>query len=257
MDMALTFLVLSTICFLIGFLIAIAVYRSGRSTTGLNMAIIAVGFVFQCLFLWERGQLHGRCPITSGSEVLVFISWSIVIMYFVVGRAYRLSLLGVFTEPTVFIFQSVALGFLVYNDPGARPVETMDPWLEMHASMSLLAYGAFTLAALAGLMYLLQNNQLKSRHPGRLSRKLPPVKYLADALIRLLIIGLILMTIGVISAFYMVESPTAIHLAASGGVWLIYCAILLVHLFRRQSPRVLAICSIVAFSLAIATLLVL
>lgn len=219
------------------------------------MAFIAIGFVFQCLFLWKRSELHGRCPITSGSEILVFISWSIVIMYFVLGRAFRLSLLGVFTGPIVLFFQAIALTFLATNDPGARPAETLDPWLEMHASMSLLAYGAFALAAIASIMYLLQNRQLKSRHPGRLSRRLPPVKYLADALIRLLIIGQLLMTIGVVSAFFMEKTPSSLHMAASGGVWLLYGAILTYQLFRRQAPRALARCAIVAFSFAVVTLL--
>jgi ABC-type uncharacterized transport system permease subunit len=35
------------------------------------------------------------------------------------------------------------------------------PWLELHASISLIAYGAFALACIAGVMYLVQERQIK------------------------------------------------------------------------------------------------
>jgi len=110
--MGLLFLAISTAFFLGGFLFALAMLRSGRRRPVANMAVMGAGFVFQCLFLFLRGELHGRCPITSGPEVLVFVSWSIVIMYFVVGKAFRLSLIGLFTAPIVFLFQAVALAWL-------------------------------------------------------------------------------------------------------------------------------------------------
>lgn len=253
--MDIVFLIISTICFLGGILLSIALLRSGKSPSSTNLIVIALGFLFQCLFLWKRGELHGRCPITSGAEIFVFISWSMSIMYFILGRAFRLSLLGMFTAPIVFFFQAGAILSLLVSDSGPKPLEHVDPWLEMHASMSVLAYGAFALAAVAGVMYFVQNRQLKSRHPGRLSRNLPPIKYLSDALIRLLVIGLVLISIGIVSSFFMERSPSLAHLAASGAVWVIYCAILLVHLVRRQSPRTLAVCGVVAFGFALATLL--
>lgn len=251
------YLILSTLLFLGEFCLAVGLFRAGRRGGTPGLLVMAAGFVFQCLFLWERGQLHGRCPITNGAEILIFISWSIVIMYFVLGRAFRLSLLGLFTAPIVFVFQAVALLLLVVGDPGASPVAEVDPWLEMHASMSLLAYGAFGLAAVAGVMYLLQNRQLKSRHPGRLSRRLPPVKYLADALVRLLLIGLVLITAGIVSAFFMETVPSPLHLTAFGAVWLVYGLVLLVHLVRRLSPRSLAFGAMGAFALAVVTLSIL
>ncbi len=89
-------------------------------------------------------------------------------MYLALGRAFRLSLLGVFSMPIVFLFQLFAILYLGFADPGPRPPERLDPWLELHAAMSLLAYGAFGLAGIAGVMYLIQDRQLKSHKPGRL-----------------------------------------------------------------------------------------
>ena len=75
------YLILATLTFLGGFILAAVSLRSeGPGRQGLNIPIAVVGLIFQCLFLQERGELHGRCPITNGAEVLVFVSWSIVIL---------------------------------------------------------------------------------------------------------------------------------------------------------------------------------
>jgi len=248
-------LILGTLCFFGGFVFAVASIRSGKPhPRRLNAALMALGFVFQCLFLKERGQMHNHCPVTNGAEILVFISWSIVIMYFILGRAFRLSLLGVFSAPIVFIFQIIALLLLWRNDPGPQPWDQVDRWLEMHVSTSLLAYGAFALSAVAGVMYLVLDRQLKNRSLGRLFQNLPPIRYLADALVRLMLIGLVLTTVGIVSAFLMKTHPTPVHLAFSGGVWFIYAVILSLHFLKHPAPKSLSLMAILAFLFALLTL---
>lgn len=248
-------LILSTLIFFAGFILAVLSLRSGRQgEVRLNLWLAIIGLIFQSLFLRERGELHGRCPITNGSEVLVFISWSVVLLYLALGRPFRLSLLGVFSMPLVFAFQTVAIITLAIDDPGARPPETLDPWLELHAAMSLLAYGAFGLAGIAGIMYLVQDRQLKSHEPGRLFYSLPPIRYLTDAIQRLLAIGAAMLTVGIVAAFFMQNSPETLHLVASGAVWVVYAVLLLLCFARPLSPKPLAIASIGAFAFALVTL---
>tara|TARA_R110000850_G_scaffold144887_5_gene266937 strand:- start:250 stop:1020 length:771 start_codon:yes stop_codon:yes gene_type:complete len=249
------YLILATLVFLGGFVIAVAALRSGKHGSGrLNIGLAIVGVIFQSLFLRERGELHGRCPITNGAEVLVFISWSVVIMYLALGRPFRLSLLGMFSMPLVFLFQSVAIVSLLINDPGARPPKALDPWLEMHAAMSLLAYGAFGLACIAGVMDLVLDRQLKSHEPGRLFYSLPPMRYLYMAILRLFIIGTGLLSIGIVAAFFMDELPSPIHFYGSGAVWLVYASLLGVHLVKGFPPKRLSKAAIAAFVLALLTL---
>lgn len=252
------YLILATVIFLGGFVLAVIALRTGKHGTGkLNVGLAVAGLFFQCLFLKERGDLHLRCPITNGAEVFVFISWSIVILYLALGRAFRLSLLGVFSMPLVFVFQSIAIISLLINDPGARPPDTLDPWLEMHAAMSLLAYGAFGLAGIAGVMDLILDRQLKSHKPGRLFYSLPPMKYLYDAMQRLTVIGCGLLTIGIVSSFFMDYHPTALHWMVTGTVWLVYVTILLVNLLKGLRPKALSKLSIAAFTFALIALSVL
>ncbi len=249
------YLSLATAVFLAGFVLAALSWRreSGRPH-GLNIPLAVLGLACQTLFLHDRGQLHGRCPITNGGEVLVFVCWSLVLMYLLLGRAFRLSLLGAFTMPIVFVLQVAALLYLALADPGARPPSRLDPWLELHAAMSLLAYGAFGLAAIAGVMHLIQDRQLKSHKPSRLFYSMPPIRYLAIALGRLVAIGAVLLSIGIFAAFLMDVRPDAVHLFVSGAVWIVYALLLAVHLWRRLPPKRLALSAIAAFAFALATL---
>ena len=102
------FLVSSTLCFLAGF--AYSMYALGakvRQPSRWNFVVMLLGFAFQLGFLRLRSGAVGRCPLTNLFEVLVFLSWSMVLFYLLIGPAYRLSLLGFFTSPLVFIFSSV------------------------------------------------------------------------------------------------------------------------------------------------------
>ena len=253
MDAAL--LIISTLIFLGGFVFSVAALRTGKfRTRRANLALIGLGFLIQCFFLYRRGQFHGRCPITDGAEILVFVAWSLAIMYFVLGPAFRLSLLGTFTAPILGILHLAALILSLIFPAAARPVTELDPWLELHAATSLLAYGAFALAAVASVMFLIQNRQLKSGTPGRLSFRLPPIRYLNNALVRLLGIGLFLLTAGVVAALFMKKAASYQHLGLLGGVWIIYTAILLFFLVRRPSSRWLSVVSLIAFAVALLTL---
>ncbi|MDF1825088.1 MAG: cytochrome c biogenesis protein CcsA [Verrucomicrobiales bacterium] len=249
------YLIISTLIFFAGFVLAVVSLRGGRQGSArLNIGLAIAGLIFQSLFLKERGEMHGRCPITNGAEVLVFISWSVVIIYLALGRAFRLSLLGVFSMPLVFMFQSISIVALLSHDPGPRPPVTLDPWLELHAAMSLLAYGAFGLSGIAGVMYLVQDRQIKSHEPGRLFYSLPPIRYLTDAMMRLLVIGIFLLSIGIVAAFFMKNFPEALHLTVSGAVWVVYAFLLLIHLVKHLTPKQLSLSSMVAFGFALLTL---
>src|SRR5260221_2247439 len=75
-------LVISTFCFLLGFAytmhaLGARVYRASR----LNFFAILTGFLCQTGFLYLRGQQVGRCPLTSLFEVMIFLTWSLVLFY--------------------------------------------------------------------------------------------------------------------------------------------------------------------------------
>ncbi len=250
-----TWLLISTLCFLGGLAYVAISLRTGRyHPSPLNLCIMAAGFVAQSLFLAQRGEAAGRCPITNPFEILVFVAWCAVLLYFILGRTFRLSLLGAFTAPLVSVFQLIALPFL-RQPPEHRPAN--DYWLEMHASVSLLAYGAFALSCIAGVMYLVQDGLLKRAKLQDLSYNLPPVTNLSKAIVRLIGIGLLLLTLGIASGFGTEKPPTGVHLLLSLSVWAVYAALLSVKLFSPFSSQSTARITVAAFALPVITLMML
>jgi ABC-type uncharacterized transport system permease subunit len=244
---------ISTLCFLAAvartaFSLRARVFPRGR----FNFFAIALGFLFQSAFLSIRGREVGRCPLTNLFEVFIFLAWCVALIYMLVGPAYRLSLMGAFTAPLVVLLQGFAL---------IAPIDVRHPirgqpnsWLEFHASMSLLAYGAFALACIAGVMYLVQERQLKTRKLHSIFYQLPPLTDLFAAITRLLWWGLGLYTLGLLSGFFVGQPLPRIQILCAFGVWLLYAAILNGRYLRWFAPRRVAALCIGGFAAALTLL---
>ncbi|MEZ5326238.1 MAG: hypothetical protein R3F19_14400 [Verrucomicrobiales bacterium] len=106
-------LLLSTVCFLVGFIYAFLTLRSDNAARSrMTLVFMGGGFLLQGAFLYMRGQQLGRCPITSVPELLAFLSWAVVLYYFVIGSTFQLSLLGFFSYPLVVVLQLIAVIFM-------------------------------------------------------------------------------------------------------------------------------------------------
>ena len=248
-------LIASTFCFLFGF--AFTMHALGARVyrrSWLNFFAILSGFVGQTAFLYVRGGQLGRCPLTNLFEVLIFLGWSMVLFYLLIGPAYRLSLLGVFTSPLVFFIQLIAL-LTPGLDPHGVVKVTPNPFMELHAAVSIVAYGAFALAGVAGVMYLVQERQLKTHHLSSIFHALPPIRDLAVANRRLIVTGFVLLTVGIAAGFGIGGLPAhLVKIAWSVGVWLIYGIILTAEWRHRISARRGAWLSVGAFGIVLCTL---
>ena len=213
---------------------------------------IGLGFIFQTAFLSVRGHALGRCPLTNLFEVFIFLAWSIALIYMLVGPAYRLSLMGAFTAPLVFALQTYAL--LAPIDVAHQTRLPANPWLEFHASMSMIAYGAFALACVAGVMYLVQERQLKTHQVHSIFYHLPPLTNLFAALTRLLWLGFALYSAGLISGFFTGGPLPRTKMICAFGVWLLYGAILQGRYLRWFAPKRVAALCVLAFSAAVSVL---
>src|SRR6202140_3885372 len=187
---------LALVCYLLGFGYSVYSLATNRFLMPrLTFLAICAGFLFTTIFLFDRGHAIGRCPITNRFEVLVFMTWSMVLIYLVIGSSYRLSLMGAFTAPVASVLLLLALAFAPAGQPEARRIK-VNPWLEAHTSFSMVACGAFALACIAGVMFLVQERQLKTRQPPSIFYRLPPINALSIANSRLLWLRVVLFPIG-------------------------------------------------------------
>jgi HemX protein len=246
-------LIVSTFCFFAAIVRTILSLRARVFQPGrFSFLAIGLGFIFQTAFLSIRGHELHRCPLTNLFEVFIFLAWSIALIYMLVGPTYRLSLMGAFTAPLVFLLQAFAL--IAPIDVRHASKAPANSWLEFHASTSIVAYGAFGLACIAGVMYLLQERQLKTHHLHSIFYHLPPLTDLFAAITRLLWWGFVLYTLGVVSGFFTGGPLPRVQLVAAIGVWLLYAAILQGRHLRRLAPKRVAALCILGFTAALTLL---
>jgi ABC-type uncharacterized transport system permease subunit len=228
----------------------VAVHRGKRSRWTVVWMVAVL--VCQIAFLSIRGEQRAACPLADRGEILVFLSWSLTLFYLLIGPAYRISLLGVFTAPVVVVFQTIALlpGVL---DADPQRLAGGNPWHETHSATSVLAYGALALAAVAGVMFLVLDRQLKEHHlKSGLFRNLPPVRELLVSLERLLWVGGILLTIGILAGFLMPHDKSAFgHLVAAVSVWIGYALLLGIKSVRGMTGRRLSLLTVALFILSL------
>lgn len=244
-------LVFSNVCFLAAFAHTMFALGAGRhrSSRG-NLGLMLAGFALQFWYLWQRGAATGRCPLATPGDLLVFLAWATVLLYLLIGPPYRLSLLGAFTAPLVVVLQTVALA----RSPTAPPPKGMaNAWVEWHAATTIVAYGAFALAGVAGAMLLAQEWQLKRHALRPLFFHLPALADLAGAIRRLLLAGFALLTAGLAAGF--VAGQPGLKTGLGTLVWAVYAAILVRGRRGRASGRATALMAVIGCAIALASLL--
>ena len=226
--------------------------RAGGSSSTLhlmNYVAMSCGFALHTAFLIMRGRDIGRCPLTTPFEATVFIAWAAVLFYLLIGPSYRVSFLGAFTAPLVLAINLVALLGLT-DAPRVEPL-ARSPWVEFHAAIAILAYGAFALAFVVGAMYLLQERQLKSRQLGPSFLLLPSIEQLDVINLRLILLGFVMLTVGMIGgyvSYQIVGHWTKPKIVWAVAAWLVYALLLTARFAWSLRGKRNAVVSMVSFA---------
>ncbi|MBI5441154.1 MAG: c-type cytochrome biogenesis protein CcsB [Deltaproteobacteria bacterium] len=139
----------------------------------------------------------GYTPVASLHEAMSFFAWCIVGFYLALQLRYRLASLGAFVSPLALLFVLSAMAVPGQIEP--LPAALQSSWLPVHVILLFVGDGAFALAAAAGIMYLLQEGQLKRKRLGAWFHRLPNLDVLDELNYRCLTIGFPLLTLGIIT----------------------------------------------------------
>lgn len=166
--------------------------------------LLACGAALHTAALFSRGFSLQHCPVSNLYEATMFIGWTLVMSHLVAGLWSRLRFLCALGAPILLILGVFGL------QPGLdRPgpvLEVTRGLVSLHAALILLAYGTFGLSAAAALLYLAQEHDLKFRKVRAVLSRLPSMERLERVVTRSLVVGLILLTVGLLPAFWLVES---------------------------------------------------
>jgi cytochrome c-type biogenesis protein CcsB len=128
---------------------------------------------------------------------MALLSWAIVAVYVMALWRYRIAALGSFVVPLAFVAAAYAGVPVMVETPLLPALHYL--WLGLHVVLALLGYAALTLTFCAGVMYLMQERQLKSKRPGGLYHRLPSLRLLDEVNARALVLGFPLLTQGIIT----------------------------------------------------------
>ena len=164
-----------------------AVYRAASLLT-------QAGWVVHTLALVVRWVERGRPPLGTLVEAMSVVGWAAVLFTLWAERQYRVKVLGAFVLPLVTVF-GVSSAWLPAGLVDLAPA-LRNAWIWVHVTLAMLGISAFVLNFAGGLMYLLQERQLKAKRPGALYYRLPSLETLDRMTYRTLTLGFPFLTLG-------------------------------------------------------------
>ncbi|MBX3650232.1 MAG: c-type cytochrome biogenesis protein CcsB [Burkholderiales bacterium] len=182
-----------------------------RAGTGFAWSATAMGFI-GLLVRWYESYLIGtdvgHIPISNLYEVFVLFCIVTALLYLYYEGRYATRRLGAF----VLLIILAAVWFILWYtfDRGAHEIQPLVPalqswWMKIHVPANFVGYGAFSIAAMVGVAYLLADK-------GLLKRVLPPAELMDDVMYKCIAIGFVFFTIAtILGAMWAAE--------AWGGYW--------------------------------------
>ena len=198
-EMSAIWLRVAVVLYSIGLLHAILTVLRRRSRFFLPaMWSFAVGVVLHMVSLVEATVWMRSVPLHNSYESASSCAFLIALLFLFVYWRYRIETLSVFLFPLVFILTLVgSLGTPVgtWTNPALR-----DVLLVIHVALVLTGYAALLVTATSAIIYLLQERQLKTKDPGVLTDRLPPLGTMDELISRSMAIAFVLITLAVIVA---------------------------------------------------------
>ena len=241
--------------FLFG-LISLLMRRAYSRT--IMFALLCGGFLIQTIALNLRGSEIKACPLGNPFEIMQFLAWSLVLLFFIIGPAFRLRLLGGFTAGLATLLVAGSFTLPSWDAPYPSGIFGDNHWIELHAALAIFSYGFFAILSLVSAMFLIQQHGLKKKQFKGVYQYLPSVQQLDLMARRLLITGVIVLTaslaFGAVFWINNFELVPIFKLTATCLIWLGYLTVFILRIQKKLVTRRHAIATIALFILAMASL---
>ncbi|OGW15766.1 MAG: cytochrome C assembly protein [Nitrospinae bacterium RIFCSPLOWO2_12_FULL_47_7] len=219
----------------------------------LATATVALGLLAHTMMIGFRSSQTGHGPYTTSFEVALFFSWMIVVVYFITEWKYKIKDLGSFVIPMVFLILLYS-AFLSKEIGMPMPQSEARFWLTLHRTLSIIGYAAFSMTFGAGIMYLIQEKQVKTKKLGLMYFRMPSLEVLDNLNDKVISIGFPLFTLGFMTGAIWNEKTNQVFFSWDMGktwplvaVWLIYCMVFFGRLFMGLRGKKAAQGSILGF----------
>jgi cytochrome c-type biogenesis protein CcsB len=227
-------------------------YQKRQVFVRIALGMVACGFVCHTLFLVILGIKHGNFPITNLSESLCFFAWCISLTFMVANLRYKINVLGAFILPLVSVLTIISQ--LIWEENHSIPPSLRSGWVYFHSSIAYLAYAAFFLTFVSGVLYLIQEKELKEKNFRFLYFRLPSLQVCDELLRRSLFVGFVSMSLTIVTGAFRAQQVWGRFWSwdpketAALITWAIYLILVNYRLSSRWRGRRAAYISIIGFA---------
>ena len=220
--------------------------------------ILIGGGVLQTIYFVVRYFEAGYTPLTNHHETVSFFAWSLTWGYLSFHWRYNVKNFGSFVSPLITILMLIAT--FSSREIIQLPPILQSAWLPVHASIAIMAYGFLALAFCGGIMYLLQEREIKKKRFGLFYSRLPSLDALDNLNSHCLAVGFPLLTLGIITGSIWSKQTWGTYWqwdpkeTWSLVTWFFYAALLHQRFTVGWRGRRAAIMAIVGFSAVLFTL---
>ncbi|MGD8946344.1 MAG: cytochrome c biogenesis protein CcsA, partial [Desulfobacterales bacterium] len=180
-------------------------------------------------------------------------------MFLVTQYKFNIRILGIVAAPLVTLIMIVTT--LLTNEPSQTANLYKNFWLIAHVVVIFIGEASFALACGLGVLYLIQENSIKTKKHRFFFKRLPSLDLLDSAGYVCIVVGFTMLTLGLITGFVYAKSiwgrfwswdPKEVW---SGITWLFYAALLHERLIVGWRGRRSAIMAIIGFGVLLFTFL--
>ena len=191
---------------------------TGKVATAMTWSATAMGLV-GLLVRWRETYLHGAdigyIPVSNLYEVFILFAIITALIYLYYELRYETRALGGF----VLLVISASIVFLLWYtfEKDASEIKPLVPalqsyWMKIHVPANFVGYGAFALAAMIGVAYLIKDRAVRKNPQGLVAARLPSLDMMDDVMHKSIALGFAFFTIAtVLGAMWAAE--------AWGGYW--------------------------------------
>ena len=207
-----------------------------------------IGLILHTAALICRGIGAGRLPLTNQYEFATSFAWGISLVSLIFVLKFHFPVLGAFASP---------VGFLIigYAAMQSKEVHELMPalrsnWLGFHVSTAIIAYGAFGVSFVLGIIFLLRD---KMKEKGFLDQHIPDKEKLDMISYRSVSLGLLFLTFTIITGAIWAERAWGSYWSWdpketwSLVTWIVYAIYLHLRIRNGWRGKAAAVFAVVGF----------
>lgn len=219
--------------------------------------LLLAGFLCHSFSLLAGYYKTGLFPGQNLHQTLLLTGWAFAGVFLLLQYRFNLKILGVYAAPLASLIMVLTLRV---PEASAAPGSLFKSfWLFFHIIVTFLGNAAFTLACGVGVLYLIQEYNLKTKRRGFFFSRLPSLELLDTTGYGCIVAGFTLLTIGLVTGVLYAKVVWGrfwgwdVKEVWAGIMWLFYAALLHERLTVGWGGRKAAIMSIIGFAVLLFT----